>query len=1431
MFLYVSSHLLIHSHHQQPPSLDLICLLFARITNPKAMSTTSPLLRGKRRYFYQPAVFPWVDYVRKASVKQEAHFVLSEMDLREGFVSLGDFQAGNDLGEVKLTLLCFLAEAIHYSQKYRGIHHGSTFVGGNPRVVVVMNYLTKEVFLNGVDKKPYTRDELCTLDNIRGALVSIFICDNDLSFDDMCTDMMNINARGIPHMKSRQEVIEVEEEDRQRAEQQPNQQQPAQPPQQQQAGGVPHIPAPRPDQPGLPLGDRKSKYYFTGDPMQKQRFRDQYKRMEDSSFLNVDSLNPLLLLIQCWTHTFNYVPEQVSDSHMSCLGPAHEYQIQHAFSFLKAIEEMKLMPIAEIFKDPDNWVNTRRGPVAEETFGSPCFEAAVAIPDIDAVPQRRFQAGTVPTALLMPADLFRANRIQDTILPHFRIDDDNLGANSRSVIRLRNNEHKTINTTEVLESVGIMSSYRKQQKKKEEEMNRDIFNEIFERVSAEEQRIYPKLGNPQAPSSAYLSEMKVLREKGHRLYLSLISQVASFTIPEGFRHLLSWRLTQATDLTPLPEHMWQNTETGLTSYGQMKHRHLILTEAIVRTSDTQLFLFPVVWRAAMSAYLPKVGNKLFKEHIQIICAPGTSKSDLLNRVTELLIPYTYDVEGGASGMGLVGEHCSQRLIDISHELDNYYAPVEEPKGENAKIHKMLLGCLSEGRKKYKTTVEAIDPLNGEKIRASNRKESDDTTVRIGARNHNTFMAKSGGSAAAMYDRFTQVMQVQIYSAKRVSIFSQVLDVSTVRENASRLLVQQQFRMAQDFVGRYCIAVECGWLPFPDLSLFSDLAPKMTSFMAARYPHFHSQLRRVGGMATRLLGDLVWDRALKVLFTPLNPTHSPRYYDQKELDEMRSRAEIENRECTSIPWVSTFAPYDPERLLPEMAKMMYCTYESLIFVMTERLHEMTNASMLDVFRHIAESSANYYRYGRLSCDEEMAVWPVERTVDVSVVALTLDGLIAKLLDRKKNDKTGHIEEGAVYSLAIPSSEAQFNYQSKQKPDHSIAATELGYHQFEMRREHISPEYEELYETSAHARREPIRLRRETMPNYKIEKIKGVEWINPNYVCITGSIYSYANSMSGIFGEQRLDRDGFISMMEMASSEYMITPTLPLINRNEPAFTPEALGIIQSLRYISGVMSYFPKYRLPILIQDRRKNCFYMLISYFETNFHRMCEEMIEYISYNTTPRREILLGVPAAANRFYYQPYQMKPNLKKKLVIGGNTNIRAETVKMLSSYHFDPKTGLGPQKGRSAFESRTYDGVCIEKEKATAYLLRNFPDDPEVLTNYLPSALERRLREFYEKHPEGLIEQPYIEMCKPVEEPLREEALTFDQPNFNAIIKANREARRLQLDDEATAGHLLGPPKTTSTRRLNIGTGIADHFFKTGLPAPGGPQPIADLFDF
>lgn len=1356
--------------------------------------------KSKRTYGYLPSSFPYNEGIRLDAVKEQAHFVLTQKDLREGFVSLGDVQAGNYIAQAKVTLLCFLAEAIHYSQRYRGAHHNTTFVGDNPRVVVTLNYLTRKVFSAEHIKTPLNRDQLFSVDNVVGVLVSVFICDNDLSLADMCSDMCSINAQGLPQFKQLGEFSEAEIH-----------------------GDAPApgaVVAPRPDVPGQLLGVKGSRYHFSMDPTQRLRFRETYKRLEDSSFLQVDGLKPLITLLQIWSGTFNYVAQQVSNSHMADIGLHNEYQLRNAFTFAKAMEEISKMPVDKLFVEPNNWFNTTRpGAHGAETFGAPCWSSGVGRPvDSNGEPYGAnipFESGSAPTCLLMPADLFRAARIQNTLLPHYD-NPEHLKPDGRSIIRTAQGHN--INVRQLLDAVGIESPHEKQTRKKEAEMNRDIFNELFEQVSIAEALLLPKLGNPMQPSQTYLDEVQSLREKGRQLYLSLVSQVASPSIPEGVRFLLSWRLTQSPDLAPLPEHMWQRLdEHGLTSYGQMKYRQLLITESITRTSDTQLFLFSVVWRAAMSVYLPKVGNTLFKEHIQLICAPGTSKSDLINRITSLLIEGTYEVEGGASGMGLVGEHASQRLIDVSHELDGYYAPAEEPKGEAAKIHKMILGCLSEGRKKYKTTVEGIDPFTGKPNRTASRKESDDTSVRIGARNYNTFVAKLGGSAAAMYDRFTQVMQVQIFSSARVSIFAQVLQMGPSSESTAFLQCQQQFRIAQDFVCRYCIAVECGWLPFPEMSLFADVAPLMVGFMSARYPQFHSALRKVGGMKCRALGDQIWDRAWKVLFTPLNPTTAVRHFSADEMELRRQLGRIEDREVDPRNWSVQMGPYEPEKLLTDMAKMMYGTYESMYFVMTERLNEMTNPAMVQVLRHIAEVNSNYFSFGRKRRDTErnsMTQWPVEGGSPDSPVTLTLDGIIAALLQRHKTPD-GVLYENAIYKVHVPASESQTNFQAKNKPD-AHNNVEIGYNELQLVRENVPPEYEELYETGAVFLDEPVRLDREVLPEYKLERINGVTYYNPNYVKVNSTVYSYAMNMSGIFGDLKLDEQGFIQLMDMASLDRMVTPMLPLIEeKSSPFSTARGLSLIQSLRYIPGAMRHFPKYRLPVLIKDNRRSCFYILISYFETNFRRMCEEMIDFVSYASTPHREILLGIPSDGNRFYYQPYSMKPRPGRSLTIDNKTNVRPETAKIISNYRFDPVTGLGMHLSRSTYRGKTYTGVDIEKERATEYLLRNFPNDKEVLHNFLPDGLERRLRVFYEPFPDALDSKTYAELAhaNAINQPLLEDALGLDKlgapPAFDEILKQRRlVARQLELENP-TIGRMFGGKAPA----------YGDVYAKTGRPMP------------
>lgn len=1306
------------------------------------------VLKKKRPFFYGLASFPYEDSVLLDSVHQEAHFVLNSDELRTGFISLGDVNQSNDKANAKIALISFVSKSIQHGLNYRGFHAGSTYSGENARVVVLLNYLTHELWESKELHIPLGAEQTFRSENILGVLVSIFIIDDSLSFSDILSDMMKINVFGLPQRRMREFANQPEERFRPRP--------PA------DAAGAQEAVVGRPDIPGKHLDADNTAYKFVMMPDQADRMRAK-RKIVSKYYTNIDRISKLVSLMQT-ARGGNYgrVPQSDSIQHLFTLGLDHAYQLNNFFTLDRAIEQIKLMAVDPIFQSKDSWVNTFRAANGASTFGAPCWKAGE---------RASYEAGILKTCASLPLDMFRPSGIFFSHLPHVSMLRAEMNFDAHAQIDIDEATGRKVNISHMMEALGMPSAPRSIQLANEAGMNKDPFNAIADKNNEIETKLRDRAASGGVNSAEYKTMLRNHREEGYRQYSALLGDIAAPDLPETYsKGLLLWRWQNANS-APSEEHLWQSPSVSMCSYAQIKVQQLKMFEDIMGTSDSQLYLLPVMLRAAYGVYIGRYGSKNFREHIQVVSAPGAGKSNLIERLVLLLIPGTFEVQGGASGMGLIGKHVSERKIELYHEMDGHFAPVREPEGEDAKIHKMLLGCLSEGFKKYKTTGEVVDPITGIKGRQPIMQVSEDTNVRMGNRNHIELHAKPGGSAAAMHDRFTILLMTLLFSENRPGMLPAVLNIQYGSTSEAMISVQKQFHMMQDLFARFHAGMSIGYMPRADFSLYNSLNAMMTAFVATRYPNFLNALRCASTMNGRIITETGMHAAWLTLFTPLNPTAKVQKFEKAELELLQAQAQQYGYPPERVrPYTLKFGTYNPDVLLPVMAKLYYTRYEALVFVFSEKLFEMTNVVLLDITRHIAERNSKYHVYNlSTTLEESNKPWPPATANQTRngmdrPDQMPLDLFLSELMN----------EDRAIYHLGLPASMRQTNAR-KQDAHGDNGVGDFAYNSFELLPETVKPEYLKLYQTMVCNEGLPFRITRNEKPVYKKEYLNGTRFINMNYVCIQTSIEEYARSASGIFGHYKVDEKGFVAMMKGLTKEFMVTPYLPLIeelgvtqtrrqtqnNNNDPAgpappAQPPAarmdwMGVldrIQSLRYMHH-FSKFPMFRVPVLIEHETKNCFYLLVSYFETDPYKICTEAINHISYHKTPHRKMILGVPSRDNHFIYEPFTLKPRVDVELRIPGKfADSEGETSPWINSkYAFDSATGRAPLGSKVDRSEQVHRDVCIEKLYAEKYLSKNFPkgtpgSSETLLEDWGPDGVERRLREFYIEHPECLERIPY-----------------------------------------------------------------------------------------
>ena len=130
--------------------------------------------------------------------------------------------------------------------------------------------------------------------------------------------------------------------------------------------------------------------------------------------------------------------------------------------------------------------------------------------------------------------------------------------------------------------------------------------------------------------------------------------------------------------------------------------------------------------------------------------------------------------------------------------------------------------------------------------------------------------------------------------------------------------------------------------------------------------------------------------------------------------------------------------------------------------------------------------------------------------------------------------------------------------------------------------------------------------------------------------------------------------------------IVTPYMPSIATSSK-LRARNMSDIQSLRYIREAMKTFPKYKVPVLINNPHEGEFYVLVSYFETNPYEVVNNMVKHICYQSTFRRRCIMGIPSQLHCLHYEAVEIKPEEGKKLVVARKSNINKATYKLLQDY--------------------------------------------------------------------------------------------------------------------------------------------------------------------
>ena len=1260
---------------------------------------------------YERAHFPWLGGTPSANIHQEMHFVLPRDFLNHKARTLEDYDKKSTLALAHILSLTMIAEAVTNVTRYRGAEYGKFYLNDNPRIAIILTYVPHRLFENEEEHTGlFSQRTMLEDDNIVALMFSILVMDPDLDLADALSDQFmhskygpprhgEVRAPRAPQQRRRRNHDDDDEDDSDNEEDE-----------------VPQAPPPlfdgRPDKPGERL--EAGAWYFRKTPEGGSVLRPNVllSTSPDNLFRRIQDLRAYITIVCQATagidQAFNCA---WSDSkRVADIAPDSSMYPTNAFSLDRAIEKLTVLEAHAFFLDKENWQANYRPGHGEmglvPAFGAPSWTAGPGRPE----------AGTAPTCAFFQPAMFNARALMSKCLPHCRLSDDvMLQPNmrlQRTMVGRGNNDAFCLE--DMLESFGVLTSSLEHKRERAKSLNLDIFNTYFEVYAELDARIRALAVDPNMPSSDYVQRLAQLREQGFSNFFSAMD-TGNTELPRGYRDMI-FSVWERDEWHPTYDRMWQPTAEHMSPFAQYRVHEHILVEVLNEIADSTIFLYHRAMRCVYSIYLPRVGTRLNKEHIQIVAGAGASKSDLLNKIVQLMLKGTYEIQGGASAMGLLGENKSERLLEIFHELTETLAPEVDPSGENMKIHLMLLTKLAEGKVAYKTSNELID-ARGIKSRSLFKSEADYTNVILAARNMKKLKLTSGGTGEAMYDRFNVHHFRPIVDRKRVALINKVLDTGPAVKSRTFLKYQAQLHLFQRAVMEYGALICYYAVPLPDLRLFSDLAPLGVAYLANLRPELFFKLRDIGRLSTRMMVETIHYAVRLALASPLNPT-----------------TVVQEVDGITTP---VFAEYETERIAIEVSKYAYANMDVLVYVLTEAMYEFTAAENFSIMREFAQRFANYIPMGfgpERSARHVAPAWnPEEKTRHVPLPpapaappAAAYDPM-QQLIGSLENNYMEQIAEhapaqgplksfietylrGAVYHLGVEN-------RKEARPVPGENPNAAAYHPRELTEVPIDEAYEELYLLNAPAEA-PRKLDRQKVPSYKIEYIGNDKFVNPNYVKIQGNYAEFAKSISGSVGTYNMSTADITNLLWGLNSKDMITPYMPIVPWKSAL--RHKLVDVQSMRYVREAWRQFPKYKVPILMLDSHKHCFYVLVSYLESDLYKVAEGLIEHICYHATYRRSSIMGIPSQVSPVHFQPVEIAPIEGRTLHIARKQNSTPGVIALLEGYAVEEEQVLQQQDMYFTEED-------IEEKYALQYLKLNFPTSShETLHSYTPRGIEARL---------------------------------------------------------------------------------------------------------
>jgi len=502
-------------------------------------------LPGKK-VSYEPQLWPYKGEINTAAIQQQLHFPIDIRHMTSMYRTLADFDKSNPKPLTSTIVLQMIAEAVTNTMRFRGSHAGTAWLGENPRVTVMLSYITRDLWENEEDRTGLLEmKHLLREDNVVGMMFSVFLMDDELDFADAVSDQMKINVFGPPKFRKKKGGDGGGDSD--------------------DEGDAMDVDGGRPDVPGRKLDDRASKYYYekNRDGSSRLEPRERFDTSLNSLYRrvtnNVAYVRLACMFIAGLRDSMDALTRKSDDYTLSQLPHDSPFRPNHTFTLDAALDKFRQWGANPVFCRRDSWINTwRTGDDHAETFGAPFWRAGAG-----------YAQGSAACMAYYPLEHFNARDLMEYCLPHIELTDQQLiQPGSKRAKTVVDADGDQFVLEDYLHSLGIKTMAEQIRDRKDGNINQDIFNDYFFKFAEVAARIDEMLDNTDEPSPDYIEQLRRLQSQGFSWYNSVMDP-NNAKLPEGYQALQLY-IWERTDWTPSYDRMWQTGAVAMTPFAQMK---------------------------------------------------------------------------------------------------------------------------------------------------------------------------------------------------------------------------------------------------------------------------------------------------------------------------------------------------------------------------------------------------------------------------------------------------------------------------------------------------------------------------------------------------------------------------------------------------------------------------------------------------------------------------------------------------------------------------------------------------------------------------------------------------------------------------------------------------------------------------------------------